>query len=251
MIILNKLNLNLILSIIDRLFDKTKMRVLGPTITPTGDKRINVKFIPHLSLPGIFTASANNSPNIDLMETSISVTNNYIDKYKNDAKAKVSRAIEGWIQEVKKLATDEEAQDYLNKELKGVFDSVTAPLETVVRTEAINAQNVSKMDEIIKVNSVLGISDPVVFFICKHDSYNCSTCKDLHLLEDEITPRLWYLSELSSGYFKKGQTVPSILGIHPRCRCCLTTLAPSGGFDENGKVTHVKIGFNAIGDQRK
>ena len=69
-------------------------------------------------------------------------------------------------------------------------------------------------------------------------------------MEDGITPRLWYLSEVGKGYHRKGENFPSILELHPHGRCYLTTLIEGFGFNSKGKVTYKKKGYSEIKRQR-
>jgi hypothetical protein len=149
------------------------------------------------------------------------------------------------------MDSEEEAIKYLQNEVKSVFDSVTPNLISVAKTESSNAQNMSKLDTIVKVNAKMGIEDPIMFFICKFiNEYPCPKCRELHLLDDGITPKLWLLSELKTGYAKKGDTVPSVLGQHPNCNCVLSALSPGSGFNEKGKVTYINVENDEFKKQR-
>jgi hypothetical protein len=95
-----------------------------------------------------------------------------------------------------------------------------------------------------------GVEDPTVCFISVNDIHRCEECKRLHTLDDGTTPRLWRLSQVATGYHKKGSPFPSVVGIHPHCRCGLTTVMPGYGFDSQGQVEAKYPGFDAYADQR-
>jgi len=97
-------------------------------------------------------------------------------------------------------------------------------------------RNVGILEGIVKTNAVAGVEDPTVFFVVVRDGVLCGECKRLHMLEDGVTPRVWKLSEVGHGYHKKGEQFPKVGGLHPHCRCVLSTLLPGYGFNEGGFV---------------
>jgi len=123
-------------------------------------------------------------------------------------------------------------------------------MRRLIDTEAQNVRNTGVLDGIIKVNAAHDIEDPVIYFVVVRDNYLCPECKRLHLLEDEKTPRLWYLSELGHGYHKKGQSNPKLGGLHPNCRCSLVPLMPGFGFSKDGFTTFRGTKYDAIKEQR-
>jgi hypothetical protein len=70
-------------------------------------------------------------------------------------------------------------------------------------------------------------------------------------MPDKVTPRLFKLSELSAGYYKRGDTVPSILGQHPHCRCTIFYVPKDYGFDKKGHITFIGSGHNELDKQRE
>lgn len=72
----------------------------------------------------------------------------------------------------------------------------------------------------------------------------------LHVMEDGVTPRLWFLSEVSRGYHRKGDNVPSVHELHPHGRCIMTTILPGFGFDKEGRITYIDKEHDAIEHQR-
>jgi hypothetical protein len=106
------------------------------------------------------------------------------------------------------------------------------------------------MDGVVGANAAVGVEDPVVFFVIVRDGNVCKECIRLHMMPDGTTPRLWYLSEVGHGYHKKGEETPKIGGLHPHCRCVMTTLMPGFGFNEGGFVKYISKDYNAIQEQR-
>lgn len=80
-------------------------------------------------------------------------------------------------------------------------------------------------------------------------NHNCDRCKELHLMPDGVTPRLWLLSEVNRGYAKKGDAVPSMSGQHPHCRCGIVTVTEGYGF-KNGSITYISPGHDEMKRQR-
>ena len=70
------------------------------------------------------------------------------------------------------------------------------------------------------------------------------------MLPDGVTPRVWKLSEVGAGYHKKGDLNPKIAGLHPHCRCCLTSLLNGFGFNSSGMVTYIGKGHDEFAKQR-
>ena len=64
------------------------------------------------------------------------------------------------------------------------------------------------------------------------------------------SPRLWKLSELSGGYHQRGQDFPSVMLLHPHCRCTMVMVPPGYGFDKKGHLTFVGLDHNELEKQR-
>ena len=123
-------------------------------------------------------------------------------------------------------------------------------MKRIVETEATHTRNVGVLEGISRVNAAAGIEDAHIFFVVVRDSDLCSECKRLHLMEDGKTPRLYRLSEVGAGYHKKGQDDPKIGGLHPNCRCSITTLMPGYGFNSAGLVVYKSRGWDELKHQR-
>ena len=122
-------------------------------------------------------------------------------------------------------------------------------LETIAAGEGAKARNLGTIMDISKAASFDGIDDPVIGFVGVNDDKTCEECRRLFLMPDGVTLRLWKTSECSFGYFKRGDNVPSILGLHPRCRH-LPTSIPSGYGFKNGKITFVSLEHDELKKQR-
>src|SRR5437764_240783 len=78
---------------IDDLFERLKHRALGPTAT---GKRLFITWDPALTLPSIYEQAVSDEGggvDTDLVERLIGITNDYLDKYRSDAKAQVKKRI--------------------------------------------------------------------------------------------------------------------------------------------------------------
>jgi hypothetical protein len=163
----------------------------------------------------------------------------------------VLNAVQDAIVTAQKEGTKTDLSTILGGQLYKLMGDIKSDLKTLTTTEAVNASNVGIHDAIGRVGASLGNPDPVVYYICVHDAHLCVECKRLHLMDDLKTPRLWYMSELGSGYHKKGDTSPKVGGLHPCCRCALTHLLPGYGFDSSGHIEFKSLGHEEIKAQRE
>lgn len=238
-------------SAVDALFDKAKARYLGPHVPV--DKKLFIGFKPHLSLPGIYQGSAaieGNIPDADALKVLVGNANNYLDAYRSAAKAQVVKQVQAFLNEADLAGVKTDVATVLGGKLADTWGKVTNDVKRMVDTEASNARNAGALDGIIKVNASQGIEDPVIFFVVVRDAALCDECKRLHLLEDGVTPRVWYLSEVGHGYHKKGQDNPKLGGLHPHCRCTMVTLMPGYGFDGSGMVKFISPKHDEVKAQR-
>lgn len=232
---------------VSSMFDSVKFKLLGPR---GSDKSLYITtFDIDKSLPKIYEEAIRQEggiPNIQTLNKLTDSTKNYIDSLK-------LKTINSMTSEIEKhVSTPTFSQKELEDNLVEHWKQVTSNLEKIINTETQVAKNIGFLEGIIRNNSKMGIDDPVIAFICvPRDEYGpCGECTRLHLMEDQITPRLWKLSELSRGYHKKGNSHPSLLGCHPNDRCVMTTILPNFGFNEKGKTSYIKKGFNALENQR-
>jgi hypothetical protein len=231
------------------LFDKAKARLFA---RPPVSQTLKVAISPTFSLPGLFTAASRDeaaNPDATILRTLLSHAENYVDSYQEATKAKVTKAVDTWLQEAALTGVKTNLETVLGGELAEVWGKVTGDMKRLVETEGTNARNTGSLDGILRVNAAHEIEDPVVYFVVVRDSHLCLECKRLHMLDDGITPRLWYISELGHGYHHKGESNPKLGGLHPNCRCSLVTLMPGFGF-KNGFVSFIKLHHNELEEQR-
>lgn len=235
---------------VDKLFDRAKARTLGPQSV---DKRIYIGINPELSLPGIFAQAAieeRNRPDHDLLHGLMSIAESFIEAQRASTKAKVVKTVTSTLSQAYAQGIDTDLTTVLGGQLATVWEQATAGMKRIIETEATNVRNVGVLDGIVKANIASNVEDPTVFFIVVRDKHLCEECERLHMMEDGITPRLWYLSEVQHGYHKRGDNFPSLGGEHPNCRCTLSTLMPGYGFDDKGFVSYIREGYIAIEEQR-
>ncbi len=236
---------------IDTLFEKARVRFLGPGFS-FGPKTIAFHTKPDLSLPGLFQhASRLNGfePNQKLEESVLNTAKGYLDAHQQLAKTKVVHAVQSFLNnaELKKVKTNVET--VLGGELIQVMGKVTQDVKKIFMTEPTRAINAGSIDAISKIAGITNTDDPLVYFVVVRDNTLCPECKRLHLMEDGVTPRVWKLSEVNTGYHKKGEESPSMSGLHPHCRCRIASVVTGFGF-KNGKISYISPGFNAWEAQR-
>ena len=77
--------------------------------------------------------------------------------------------------------------------------------------------------------------------------HNCNYCKEFYMLPDNITPRVYKLSELKSGYMDRKNPEPHLSPLHPNC--FLTTdgkVLTDKGFKQ---IKYIKIGDMVLNDK--
>lgn len=237
---------------LDRLFDRALVRLLGPQSL---DKRIyGANFKDALSIPGVFRAASYEEYTVPDEGTLFSMMENvksFIDSHRAATKVKVVRQVDSFLQDALSQGVKTNLKTVLDGKLSEVWKDATNNIRRLVDTEAGNARSAGTLDGIIKVNAAHDIEDPVVFKVIVRDNHVCDTCLRLHLLEDGVTPRLWYLSELGNGYGKKDDERPVVGPQHPSCRCSLVTCLNGFGFNSKGMVEFKGLKYNAIREQRR
>lgn len=206
---------------IELLFNRAKARLLGLTagsnISSLRGKRLVFGFIPELTLSGLFTAASKeegvSNPNYDLLSGLMKVTESYLDATKERTKAQVIQNVQSYVQDSGK----KDVSESLHEQLTDIWTKVNSDVRRIVETESTIARNMGIDDGIQRISAMLGNPDPLVFFVVVRDGERCSECTRLHLMPDEITPRVYRRSEVGSGYHKKGDNTPKIAGLHPHC----------------------------------
>jgi hypothetical protein len=235
---------------VDEVFDRASARLLGAS--PWG-KQLAISFAPQTSLTALFNDAAKHEgvePREEILRSLLKVASSYLNAHRERAKAKVLHGVQTALIEAQTGGAKTDFTTILGGKLADLMQEVKADIKRVAVTEAVNTTNTSTYDAIGRIGAVTGREDPTVYFVCVHDAALCDECKRLHLLADEVTPRLWRISELGAGYHKKGDPNPKISGLHPHERCSLTHLLPGYGFDAAGKVTYVTRGHDELANQR-
>lgn len=237
---------------IDSLFDKAKVRFLGPQSVK---KRILVTYERPHGLAGMYEAAAREGmvpPDKDILATLLKIADNYLESAKMRAKSRVLTEIQSQLAEAEAAGGYTEAQvvEAIRNSLTDVMNEVTGHVKQIVEAETNATKNTSIYESITGVNKKHGIKDPVVFFVVVNDEALCKECKKLHLMPDVATPRLWYLSEVTHAYHSRGENFPSVHGLHPSCRCTISTLMPGWGFDASGNLSFKRFGHSEIDIQR-
>lgn len=235
---------------IEDLYDRAKIRLLGPSAVP---KRIYFSHSPFHSLPGLFSQAAKEEgvrPNEQVLHQLLQVAGSYLDAQKERTKARVVNEVSATLTEAHHAGVDTDLPTVLGGKLSEVWGETANNVRRIVETEATHTRNVGVLEGISRVNAAAGIEDATIFFVVVHDDDLCSECERIHLMEDGKTPRLYRMSEVGAGYHKKGQNNPKMGGLHPNCRCSITTLMPGYGFNSAGLVVYVKKGHDELAKQR-
>jgi len=244
---LTNYQINKIKSAISRLYSKIKYRSLGIGNSDT-------KFDLYSSLPGLYGVAAMENriaPDPEALKSLIQIASSYLDAQKEATTAKVIHGVESNIRQTKIVGHSNSFEVQLRASLKEIFDKAISDIKRILNSEANTFKNTSLLHGIVAVNANNGNTRPVVGFTSMNDAERCKDCTRLHTMDGGSVPRLWYLHELSAGYFKKGNSTPSVSGIHPHCRCALFTILPGFGFDPAGRVIYVGPGYSEIDLQRE
>lgn len=236
---------------VSKLFARIREQTFGDR-HPYG-KKLYIAYKPELTLKGIFDAAASEEgvkPSEDVFKTLLKISSAYLDAAEAKTTAKTVQAVQAFLQEAASGGVKTDLQTVLGGKLYEVMGDVTRDVKRIMETESTVIRNTSIMDGIVRTNAAAGVSDPTVFFVTVRDSSRCPECTRLHVQPDGVTPRVWKLSEVGSGYHKRGDNFPKIAGLHPHCRCVLTTLMPGFGFDAAGKVTYKVPGYDEFSVQR-
>jgi len=234
---------------VDLVFDKAISRLFG---TSWLGKRIVVGWNPDLTFKGLFDHASEeekNKPNDDTLGSLLKIAEGYIEAQREAAKSRVHKAVDSFLNNARASGVKTDLETVLGGELVNTWSKLTSDMERIVDTESTTIRNTATLEGISKVNAALNVDDPIVYFLVTHDNVLCSECKRLHLLEDEMTPRLWKLSEIGHGYHKKGEENPKICGLHPNCRCSLATLFIGYGF-KNGAIIYISKDHDEFARQR-
>jgi len=235
---------------VDELFDRAKTRLLGVA----SGKRLEISFNPLYSLSGLFNAAGKQEgvePREEVLRSIQRIAGAYLDASREKTKARVLQQVQSFMADAQNQGVKTDVRTVLGGQLADLWAEAKSDVKRIVETETTTARNVSIFDAIGRIGAVTGRKDPTVFFVTVRDHHRCGECTKLHILDDGVTPRVWKLSDLGSGYHKKGDPQPKVGGLHPHCRCVLTHLLPGYGFDAAGRVTFIADGHDEYENQRK
>lgn len=235
------------------LFARIRFRLLGRV----GSKSILFSSRPgqhreDLSLPGLFDAASRSEgmrPNEDLRDALMRVADRYLTAHEALAKARVVHTVQSFLDEAHRAGETPDARVVLGGELARVMGHAINDVRRIVDTESTRARNAGTLDAIAKINAMAGVEDPVVYFAVVNDQHLCEECRRLHLMPDGHTPRYWRMSEIGSGYHKRGEPNPKVGGLHPHCRCTLVTLMIGYGH-RDGRLVFISPDYDGITEQR-
>lgn len=238
---------------VEELFDRIAVQLVGNLPRFQNKKTLIFSSERNVGLAHLFVQGLQNQqPNAieqDALKGLLNSAADYIESLKNKTKANVTERLDGLVREAKasqRTPTAEEIQAIMDDEL----NKAKSNLKAIAEAESTKIRNMGTLMDITRVSTSLDDNDPTVFFVVVKDAATCKECLRLHLMPDEVTPRLWKFSELKQGYHKRSENVPSAFGLHPHCRCTLTYLAKGFGF-ENGRVKYHSENHDAFEAQRK
>ena len=240
--------------VVEKIFDRIALQFIGDIPSLRNKKRLIISSEPNFGLSHLFIqAMENKVPNHiekDVLKSLLESSNGYIESLKSKTMSNVTERIDGLAREAqiqKRKITEEEIEEVLEEEL----GKARTHMATIIESESSKLRNLGTMMNISRIAATIDDDDPTVFFLVIKDQETCKECKRLHLMPDEVTPRLYKFSELRQGYHKRGDDAPSAFGLHPHCRCPLSYLVKGYGFDEKGKIKFTALGFDAYSIQKE
>lgn len=252
-ITLSRAAVKLIGQSVDQLFHRVAARYLGPDyLKKWGNKTIAVDYRPGLTLQELYSSAAGEErsrPDTEVMDHLARIANGYLDATREQTKARVVAHVDRFMRDAEEEGTETDLETVLGGHLYEVFGKARADVVRILDSENTHARNLGSLEGITKVSAAMGVEDPTVFFIVVNDEHLCDECRRLHLLEDNITPRVWKLSEVGSGYHKRGDPNPKIGSLHPHDRCSLAQVATGYGF-RGGGIAFIAIGHDEFARQR-
>lgn len=239
--------------VVGELFDKAALRLLGP-IPKLHHKKITLLgFLEGATLATLFVQAMNNKylnhTEQDVMKSILGGAFGYIETLKSKTTSAISERIDGLAREAR-IAKEPIPEAKLNEVIQEELGKARSGMERIAASEATKSRNLGSLMDISRKAAEIGDKDPTVYFLVIKDSVTCKECLKIHLMPDGITPRLWKLSELGGGYHKRGEDFPSVMLLHPRCRCTMLMVPPGYGFDKSGHLTFIGIGHNELEKQR-
>jgi len=243
---------NKIHELVDELFDRMSLQLIGEVPSLKNKKSIIFTSKPDLTLSHLFLKSLGSERLLpqekEALKNLLSTAEEYISSLRAKTKAQLTENIDSYVKEQNlknQTPSTADIKNLINETLNKARDH----FKTIAEAESTKARNMGKALQIGKVATSQGVQDPNVYYVVIKDGKTCSECIRLHLMDDLITPRVWKLSEIGFNYHKKGQSNPKISGLHPHCRCSLAFLAPGFGF-KAGRVSWIGEGHDEYKAQR-
>lgn len=239
--------------VVDGLFDKVIHSFLGKS--PRSKKiyfasEPKEKTLAHLYVMGLQKKDANlKEKNLakNLLKTALS----YVEALQKRTESNIIDKIDSLHKEayVKKQPVKEEVVlSAINKEM----DKAKRHFKLIAETESTKIRNTSVATNILGVAESIGVDDPNVFFLVVKDGSTCKHCINNHLMPDGVTPKVFKMSEVKTGYLSKEDREEgsvSLAGQHPHCRCSIQICSPGFGF-KNGKISWIGLGHDEYKAQR-
>jgi hypothetical protein len=240
--------------VVDDLFDKSALRFLGHIPKLHHKKHTLIGFESLMGLSYLFLQAMNNryinNVEQDVLKGLLTGAYSYINVLKEKTSNDIVQKIEG-IARKTRASGEKIPQEELNGIIQEELNKAKSKLEAVLAAESTKTRNLGSVMEITREAAQKGEKDPVVGFAVIRDSSTCPVCIKLNLMDDGVTPRLYRLSELSAGYYKRGDKTPSLIGNHPHCRCTPFYVPSDWGFDKKGHISFIGIGHSELEKQRK
>lgn len=238
--------------VVEDLFDKMALQLIGEIPRLKHKKWLAISYKPNMGLANLFVQSMENkSPNPieqDALKSMLDTAFNYIESLKQKTRASLLDSVDGLIKEAQS-AKMKVAEEDIQRIILAELNKAKAHLKLTIESESTKLRNVGRLMDISRVSSSIGDTDPSVFFVVIKDKSTCKECMRLHLMPDQVTPRVWKFSELKQSYHKRSENFPSAFGLHPHCRCTLTYLSPGFGF-KGGAVSYISKNYNEFNAQR-
>lgn len=239
--------------LVDALFDKASLRFIGNVPKLQQKKIILIGFEQNINLANLFVQAMNNKSlnglEQDVLKGILQGAQAYMELLKNKTSNNIVQKIDALAREAR-LAGQKISQEDINQTLDEEIKRSGNDLETIFASESTKARNLGMTMDIAHAAAMSNDKDPLVGFAVIRDKSTCPICIKLSVMPDGVTPRLYRLSELSAGYYKRGDTVPSILGNHPHCRCTPFYVPSDWGFDSRGHLAYISIGHDELAKQR-
>jgi hypothetical protein len=207
-------SLNKIQKIVDVLFRNVSRTLLG---FDPDSKRLSKK---NKNLVSLFMTGLGRTTlgkeDREALRVVLKSTYDYIDVIRARTRARISSRVSDVVKDHKEREVDiptSKIRVIVNEEISRAGSS----LLNTVSAEATKLRNLSTAMKIDRMSKQKGIDDPDVFFVVTLDEATAEQPeKTLHLIPGTTIPRVWKLSEIDPGFWKKGMNRPAMLP-HPMC----------------------------------